>query len=287
MRATLAVWAQYLLPQRLLGRFIFRLARCTRPGVKDPLIRWFANTYQIDLTEVEQPDIGAYGSFNEFFTRALRPNTRPLSGDENTIVSPADGRITEFGNAAAGRLIQAKGMDYGLSELVGEPHTGATDMALGCFATIYLAPHNYHRVHMPLAGTLTRTHYLPGKRFSVNSQTASRIPNLFVRNERVVCWFDTAVGPMAVVLVGALNVSSISTRWLGEIPSGRQRLWQYSGPPQRRYGRGDEIAQFNLGSTVIVLLPPGAVTWDPRLPTQRSLLTGQSLGRIHGAAADT
>ena len=285
MRDTLAVWAQYLLPQRLLGRLVYRIARCTWPAVKDPLIRWFANHYRIDLEEAEQPDLNAYPSFNEFFTRALRPNVRPLSGDDMTVVSPADGQVTEFGSAAAGRLIQAKGMDYGLSELVGEPRASAVEMALGCFATIYLAPHNYHRVHMPLAGTLKRTRYLPGKRFSVNSQTARRIPNLFVRNERVVCWFDTAIGPMVLVLVGALNVSSISTRWLGEIPSGQQRLWQDGGPPQRRYGRGDEIAQFNLGSTVIVLLPPGTVAWSPDLSARKPRLTGQALGRIINTAA--
>jgi phosphatidylserine decarboxylase len=287
MRAILAVWAQYLLPQRVLGHLIYRAARCTWPTIKNPLIHWFAKYYRVNLIEAEQSELNAYPTFNDFFTRALRPEVRPLSGDEQTIVSPADGQITGFGSAEAGRLIQAKGLDYSLSELIGEDEPSAVKITLGCFATIYLAPQDYHRVHMPLAGTLKRTRYLPGTRFSVNSRTASRIPNLFVRNERVVCWFDTAIGSMVVVLVGALNVSSITTRWLGEIPSGKQRLWQNDGLPKRHYGRGDEIARFNLGSTVIVLLPPGTITWNRDLSAQRPLLTGQALGRIFGTITDS
>jgi len=283
MRSALAVWAQYLLPQRLLGRLVYRIARCKWPPLKSRLINSFANHYKVNLAETEQPDLENYVCFNDFFTRALRPDARPLSGDDHTIVSPADGRITEFGDVEAGRLIQAKGLNYGLTDLVGEPRSSAVEIALGCFATIYLAPHDYHRVHMPMAGTLTRTRYLPGRRFSVNAQTAGRIQNLFVRNERVVCWFDTAIGPMVLVLVGALNVSSISTRWLGEIPSGEPRIWQDRGSPQRRYGRGDEIARFNLGSTVILLLPPGSVSWNADLVAQEPLMLGQSLGRIRSA----
>jgi phosphatidylserine decarboxylase len=287
MRSALSVWAQFVLPQRILAALVFRLSRCTWPVIKSPLIQWFANHYQIDLAEAEQPNLDAYPSFNDFFTRALQKNARPLSGDEQTLVSPADGYLTEFGSAAAGRLLQAKGMEYRLDELLGEPQAGAVDLVLGTFVTIYLAPHNYHRVHMPLAGTLKRTRYVPGKRFSVNRHTASRIPRLFCRNERVVCWFDTAVGPMALVLVGALNVSSISTRWLGEIPSGRPKVWQDAEPPQRRYGRGDEIGHFNLGSTVIVLLPPAAISWNEGLKTEGPLRLGQSLGRIRAAAGNT
>ena len=285
MRSTLSVWVQYVLPQRLLAALVYHVARCTWPFVKNPLIRWFANHYRVDLDEVEQPDLNAYPSFNDFFTRALQRDARPMAGDEHTIVSPADGYLTGFGAAAAGRLIQAKGLDYRLDELLGEPRDGATDLVLGSFATVYLAPHNYHRVHMPLAGTLKRTRYVPGTRFSVNGQTMRRIPRLFCRNERVVCWFDTVIGPMVLVLVGALNVSSISTRWLGEIPSGRQRVWQDGGPPQRRYGRGDEIARFNLGSTVIVLLPPAALIWDETLTPDGPLQMGQPLGRTRVSGA--
>ena len=284
MRVNLSVWVQYVLPQRLLAALIYHVARCTWPLVKNPLVRWFANHYQVNVDELEQPSLSAYPNFNDFFTRALQQDARSLVGDEHTVVSPVDGYLTEFGTAAAGRLIQAKGMDYRLDELLGEPPEGAVNLVLGSFATIYLAPHNYHRVHMPLAGTLKRTRYVPGRRFSVNDLTVTRIPRLFCRNERVVCWFDTAIGPMVLVLVGALNVSSITTRWLGEIQSGERRLWQNSGLPQRRYGRGDEIARFNLGSTVIVLLPPAALTWNEELTANGPLRMGQSLGRIRSLA---
>ena len=287
MISTLSVWAQFVLPQRLFAALVFRISRSTWPIIKNPLIRWFASHYSINLAEAEQPILSAYPNFNAFFTRSLKHDARPLSGDDQTFVAPADGYLTEFGSAAAGRLLQAKGMDYRLDELLGEPGAGAVDLVLGTFVTIYLAPHNYHRVHMPLAGTLKRTRYVPGRRFSVNRETASRISRLFCRNERVVCWFDTAVGPMALVLVGALNVSSISTRWLGEIPSGEPKLWQDAAPPQRRYGRGDEIGHFNLGSTVIALLPPAALTWNEGLTTNEPLRLGQSLGRIRSVAGDT
>ncbi len=286
MRAALSVWVQYVLPQRLLATLVYHVTRCTWPLVKNPLMRWFAKHYPVDLDEAEQPILSAYPSFNASFTLALSSDARRVSRVEHTIVSPADGYLTEFGTAAAGRLIQAKGMDYRLDELLAEPRDGAVNMALASFATIYLAPHNYHRIHMPLAGTLKRTRYVPGRRFSVNGRTVRGIPRLFCRNERVVCWFDTAIGAMVLVLVGALNVSSITTRWLGEIPSGAPRLWQDSGPPQRRYGRGDEIARFNLGSTVIVLLPPAALTWNEELTADEPLRMGQPLDRSRASAAD-
>ena len=287
MRSALWVWLQYLLPQRSLAHVVYRIARCTWPAVKNPLIRWFSGRYRVDLADAEQPDLGAYASFNEFFTRALQPNSRPLVGDEDTLISPADGYLSEFGVAATERFIKAKGIGYGLGELLGESPSGAADLALGSFATIYLAPHNYHRVHMPLAGTLKRTRYVPGRRFSVNSQTVDRIPKLFCRNERVLCWFDTAIGPMVLALIGALNVSSITTRWLGEIRSGKEREWRDSGPPRHRYGRGDEVGRFNLGSTVIVLLPPSALTWDEELNANRPLRMGQPLGRIRVPSTGT
>jgi phosphatidylserine decarboxylase len=280
MNAAASVWLQYLIPQQLLAAIVYRIARCTWPVVKRPLIAWFAGRYAIDLEDVEQSDLNAYLCFNDFFIRSLKPAARPLAGDENTLISPVDGCLTQFGAATAGKLIQAKGLDYELDDLLGEPQSGAAGLALGSYATIYLAPHDYHRVHMPLAGTLTRTRYLPGKRFSVNRHTASRIPRLFCQNERVVCWFDTEIGPLVVVFVGALNVSSISTRWLGEIASGRPRLWQHAGPPLRRYERGAEIGHFNLGSTVVLLLPRAGLTWDENLPATGLIRLGQALGRI-------
>jgi len=277
MTQTVSVWAQFLLPQRLLATVIYRIARCRWPIIKDPLIRWFAAHYSVELSEARQEDLRSYSTFNDFFTRALRTDARPLQGDETTIASPVDGCLTEFGVARAGQLLQAKGIDYGLQELLGEPRESAVDFALGSYATLYLAPHNYHRVHMPLAGTLQRTRYIPGRRFSVNRDTVLGIPRLFCRNERVICWFNTAAGPMVVVLVGALNVSSISTRWLGEIPSGEPQLWRDRGIPQRHYGRGDEIARFNLGSTVILILPTSQPAWTKGLQAGQAVTVGQAL----------
>ena len=284
MTRPISVWAQYLLPQRLLGELIYRIARCTWPVIKNRLIHWFRSRYSVNLAEAEHEDIAEYSSFNDFFTRALKPNARMLEGSAHTMVSPVDGRLTQFGLAHNGELIQAKGITYSVAELLGERREDAVELVLGSFATLYLAPHNYHRVHMPLAGTLKRTRYVPGRRFSVNEATVLGIPGLFCRNERVICWFDTVTGPMAVVLVGALNVASITTRWLGEIPSGNPRVWHDSGMPQRRYGRGDEVARFNLGSTVIVLLPPGRIQWLETLGPNQPVVMGQALGEIRSAA---
>ena len=218
-----SVWVQYLLPQRLLALLVYRISRCKWNPVKNLLIRWFAGHYDVKLEEAETAEPGSFESFNAFFTRRLKPEARPIAGDEHTFVSPVDGCLTQFGSAREGDLIQAKGQHYRVEELLGERPGGATNLVLGSYATLYLAPSQYHRVHLPLAGTLTRTRYIPGKRFSVNTKTASAVPKLFCRNERVVCWFDTETGPLAMVLVGALNVSSISTRWLGEIASGASR----------------------------------------------------------------
>ena len=234
MKRSPSVWVQYLLPHRLLAKAIYHLARCRWARVRMPLIRWFVRHYEIDLAESEPSDPARFESFNDFFTRALKPGARPLAGDQRDLISPVDGFLTQFGTASQGELIQAKGLSYRIEDLLGEPRSGATELVLGSYATLYLAPSHYHRVHLPLAGTLKRTRYIPGRRFSVNEQTTLAIPRLFCRNERVVCWFDTSVGPMALVLVGAMNVSSITTRWLGEIESGEAREWHHTGPPQRR-----------------------------------------------------
>jgi len=280
MRPTFSVWAQYLLPQRLLGALVYRLARCTWPAVKNPLIRWFVGHYAIDLDEAERSDPESYESFNAFFTRRLKAGARPIAEDERTVISPVDGYLTQFGAARDGELIQAKGLSYRVEELLGEPRGGVDGPSMGSYATLYLAPSQYHRVHLPLAATLNRTRYIPGKRFSVNRSTASAIPRLFCRNERVVCWFDTRTGPLVMVLVGALNVSSITTSWLGEIKSGEPRLWHDDPAAQHRYGRGAEIGQFNLGSTVILLLPPARLTWRAELEAGQLIKMGEALGEL-------
>ena len=280
----LSVLIQRLLPQRLMGRLVYRLAHCRWGWVSRPLIGWFARRYAVDLREAEHGRLESYMSLNEFFTRRLKPGARPIAGGERTLISPVDGVLTQFGSADGGEMIQAKGLAYRLEALLGEPADRVADLISGTYATLYLAPHKYHRVHLPLAGTLRRTRYIPGKRFSVNARTAAVVPGLFCRNERVVCWFETATGPMAVVLVGALNVSSISTAWLGEITSGSGRVWEAAEPSgrgsSRGFRRGEEIGRFNLGSTVVLALPPEQVEWRPELAPGQAVKMGQALASI-------
>jgi phosphatidylserine decarboxylase len=280
MKATLFVWMQYLLPQRLLGRFIYHVARCKWPMLKTPLIRWFANQYRVNLDEAERPALGDYDSFNDFFTRSLHPGARPLASGESTLIAAADGRVTELGTVTDGQALQAKGMPYSLEELLGGRPASAAKTDLGDFVTIYLAPYDYHRVHLPYAGTLTGARYIPGKRFSVNATTARAIPDLFCRNERLVLWVLTAIGPIAVVLVGALNVSSLSTPWLGEIPSSSPRFWDTDEVPADALPGGAELGRFNLGSTVITVLPRGSVTWDSAIAPESTVQMGMRLGSV-------
>ena len=276
-----SVLLQRLLPQRLMGRLVYRLARCRWGWISRPLIAWFAGRYEVGLQEAEHGRLENYASLNEFFTRRLKPGARPIAGDERTLISPVDGFLTQFGSASGGEMIQAKGLNYRLESLLGEPTERVAALMSGAYATLYLAPHQYHRVHLPLAGALRRTRYIPGKRYSVDARTAAIVPGLFCRNERVVCWFETTAGPMAVVFVGALNVSSISTAWLGEIASGSGRVWEAAEPSgrgsSRGFRRGEEIGQFNLGSTVVLVLPPRMVSWHSDLVTGQIVRMGQAL----------
>jgi phosphatidylserine decarboxylase len=274
---------QHLLPKDTISAVIYRVARSERQWLVRPLTGWFARTYRVDLSEAEHSDLGGYRTFNDFFTRALRSDARPLAGDRETVVSPADGTLTQFGAIEADTLVQAKGRSYSLAALLGESGAAVDALRGGSYCTIYLAPHNYHRVHAPLGGVLERTRYIPGRRFSVSRATAAAIDGLFCRNERVACWFATGAGPMVVVLVGALNVSSVSTFNRGEIASGAARHWREDPPVPVE--RGAEIGRFNLGSTVIVLFAPGAVRWDPRLADGTPVAMGMQLGRIDDRAA--
>jgi phosphatidylserine decarboxylase len=269
---------QHLLPKDTISAAVYRVARSKRSWLTRPLIGWFARTYRVDMAEADNAALDSYATFNDFFTRALRAGARPLAGDRDTVVSPSDGTLTQFGTIDADTLLQAKGRSYSLAELLGETGAAVDELRGGSYCTIYLAPHNYHRVHAPLAGALERTRYVPGLRFSVSRATAAAIDRIFCRNERVICWFDTAAGPMAVVLVGALNVSSVSTFNRGEIVSGAPRNWEERPPVPVE--RGAEIGRFNLGSTVIVIFAPGAVTWDARLADGMSIAMGAALGRV-------
>lgn len=281
MSVSRLVWLQRLLPQRLLGSLIYRASRSERAWIKTPLIEWFARQYGIDLAEAREPALSAYRTFNAFFTRELRAGARPIDAAPGTVVSPVDGELTEFGRVADGRLYQAKGFDYALTELIGE---AAAPFAHGAYATVYLSPRDYHRVHAPLAGTLRRMRYIAGRRYCVNTATASKIQGLFCRNERLVCWFDSAVGAYALVLVGALNVASLSTVTHGEIPSGVDRAWPELAPVS--YERGAQFAAFNLGSTVVLLFPQGAIEWQAGLRSGQRVLLGMRIGvtRTAGSA---
>jgi phosphatidylserine decarboxylase len=267
---------QHLLPKNLSSAVVYRATRSRRPWLKKPLTRWFAKAYGVDLTEAANADLESYATFNDFFTRELKAGARPLAGGPGTVISPADGVLTEHGAIEGGHLYQAKGSAYTLAELLGESGAAVAALEGGRYFTIYLAPHNYHRVHSPLDAQLKLTRYIPGSRFSVSRATVAAIPRLFCRNERVVLGFETSSGPMIVVLVGALNVSSISTFAHGEIASGAARHWVEQ--PPLPVARGAEIGRFNMGSTVVVLLGSNEFRISPGLSDSLAVRMGQALG---------
>ena len=263
----LFVALQYLLPQHLLSGIVFRLTRLRLGALTGWLIRGFIRVFQVDMSEARQPDPASYPSFNAFFTRALRADARPLEPAPGAIVSPVDGVISQLGNIESGRLFQAKGRDFGCAELLGGDAGLAACFDGGLFATLYLSPRDYHRIHMPIDGRLGSTIHVPGRLFSVNPTTAAAVPRLFARNERLVCVFETDLGPMALVLVGAIFVGSIETVWSGRItpPRGRQVLRTAAPDAMTTLVRGAELGRFNMGSTVILLLPPACARWHERL----------------------
>lgn len=272
-----------LLPQKLSGRIVYRAARSERVWLKNLLIAGFCRFVDIDLGEAAIGDKNAYRSLNQFFTRELKPGARPVASGDDVIVSPADGRLAEFGRLDGERLVQAKGKTYTLDALLAEPAELIASFRGGSFLTIYLAPHNYHRVHAPVACRLDRGRYVPGKRYCVNAKTTERIDGLYCRNERVALWLSTAFGYSSVVMIGALNVASLATRLTGEIESGRERVFAAEAPPA--IAAGDELGQFNLGSTVVMLFPAGTVDWLDTLELGQAVRMGQALGRIRAADA--
>jgi len=278
---------QYLLPQQWLSRLVGRLADSDVPWVKNTFINWFRQRYQIDMSEAAEPEPTAYPSFNAFFTRALRADARPIDSAPDSVVSPADGVVSQAGAIEAGRIVQAKGQTYSALELLGGDPVLAERFHHGVFATIYLAPRDYHRVHMPIAGTLRQMTYVPGELFSVNKVTADNVPRLFARNERLVCLFDTACGPMAVVLVGAMIVAGIETVWAGQVapPPRRITTLRYDLPSTPIHlDKGAELGRFKLGSTVVLLFGAEAVNWHAELVADHALRMGTAIGshRIQG-----
>ncbi|PAJ72600.1 phosphatidylserine decarboxylase [Pseudoalteromonas sp. NBT06-2] len=248
---------QYAMPKHLVSRAVGKLAQAEAGALSTTLIKVFIKQYQIDMTEAEHEDPSYYKSFNEFFTRSLKEGLRPIVSDENIIAHPVDGKISQLGDIQDDRLIQAKGHDFSLQTLLGGEEQTAAPFQGGKFATIYLAPKDYHRIHMPVDGTLKQMIYVPGDLFSVNPLTAQNVPNLFARNERVVAIFDTEIGPLAMVLVGATIVASIETIWSGTVtpPVGKKIFsWDYptEGDDKICLKKGEEMGRFKLGSTVII-----------------------------------
>ena len=282
MMEKLFVLSQYLTPQLLLSRLAGRLADSTgTPALRNRVIRWFVRRYGVNMDEAVHSDAGAYTSFNDFFTRALKPGLRPLGGDESTLISPVDGRISQLGSVRGGRIFQAKGQSFSLLELLGGDQRRADTFADGEFATLYLAPGDYHRIHMPLEAQLREMVHIPGRLFSVNPTTAANVPNLFARNERVVCVFDTAAGPMAMVLVGAMIVGSVETTWAGVVVPGSGGVTQvsYSGEQALKFARGEEMGRFRLGSTVVMVMPKGQVQWSAHQLAGQKVRLGEIFGQ--------
>lgn len=274
------VLLQYLLPHHLLSALMYRLTRARWAPLKDVLIHQVMAWYGINLEEALEQNPKGYGSFNDFFTRPLRPEARPLEGAADALLSPSDGALSQCGPIWEGLLFQAKGHHYSLQELLGGDRDWTARFQDGQFATIYLSPRDYHRVHMPLAGELQHMQHVPGRLFSVNPTTTRLVPRLFARNERVISLFETPCGPMAVILVGAIFVASIDTVWAGTVtPRSARTAPTDSGAPVRLM-RGAEMGRFNMGSTVILLFPPGRVAWDPHMRPGAKLRMGQRIGRI-------
>lgn len=272
---------QYLLPHHALSRLIGCAAECRAEWLKNPLISWFVKRYQVDMSEAVIGNPHAYEHFNAFFTRALRDGARPLDASPGAILCPADGAISQLGAIEHGRIFQAKGHSFSVLELLGGDAEMAAPFMGGQFATVYLSPKDYHRVHMPLAGTLREMVYVPGKLFSVNGFTAENVPELFARNERVVCLFDTERGPMAVVLVGAMIVASVETVWAGLVTPPKRALkhFRYGAAAQQpiHLDKGAELGRFKLGSTAIVLFGPEQVRWAEGLAAGSAVRMGQQL----------
>ncbi|TCD06527.1 phosphatidylserine decarboxylase [Erythrobacteraceae bacterium CFH 75059] len=284
---SLFVWLQHVAPQRALTRIAGRFAASSNARVRHQLIRRFIRAYDVDMEEAER-GMEDYRSFNDFFTRALKPGARPLADPARFVLSPADGAVSQLGRITGGRILQAKGREFTAAELLGGDADAARRFAGGEFATIYLSPRDYHRVHMPVSGTLRWTRHVPGRLFSVNTATARGVRGLFARNERLVCVFDTDLGSVAVVMVGAMIVASIKTVWGGLARGGDgkplTRHYPALGPDSVRLEAGAEMGRFLLGSTVVLLFEPGRIRWRDELGELSVLRMGEAIGERLDAA---
>lgn len=282
MSDRLAVLPQYLLPKKLVTQLAGRFASAELGGVTQAAISRFVAHYGVDMSEAAEPDITRYASFNDFFTRALRAGARPLADAD--YVCPVDGAISQFGAIERDQIFQAKGHHYSTCALLAGDTALAAEFEHGQFATIYLSPKDYHRIHMPCAGRLLRMVYVPGDLFSVNPTTVRGVPGLFARNERVVCVFDTARGPFVLVLVGATIVGSMATVWHGVVTPprpGEIKRWDYADKPVE-LAKGAEMGRFLLGSTVVLLWPKSTLKFNPDWTPGGAVRMGQMMGKALG-----
>lgn len=281
MNKSTSVWLHRFIAQHALSRTMGFLADRAWGAVTHRAIHAFIKHYQVNMQEAAQEDYRAYDTFNDFFTRHLKANARPLAAETNAIVSPVDGTISEIGQMAGDQLLQAKGCYYSVASLLGDEER-AKSFHQGHFLTAYLAPKDYHRIHMPIDGRLVEMVHVPGRLFSVNAASVQAVPQLFARNERVVCLFETAVGPLAMVMVGAMIVGSVVTTWHGVVtPPTKRRVsvWNYR-EENKVFRRGEEVGYFKLGSTVILLFVKNAMRWDNIYSAQNKLLVGKKIGSI-------
>jgi phosphatidylserine decarboxylase len=280
-KEALTTLPQYILPHHALSGMMSKLTYCKNKAWKNLFITQIIRHYGVNMDEALEQDINVYKSFNDFFTRELKPGVRPLTTERNAIACPADGAVSQAGKITGGEIFQAKGKSYSVTDLLGGSAERAEPFNNGVFTTIYLSPKDYHRLHMPLTGTLREMVHIPGRLFSVNTATTNSVPGLFARNERVAALFDTDAGPMALVLVGAIFVSSIETVWHGVVtpPSITSvQSWQYQdNPPMLKIG--EEMGRFNMGSTIIVLFGKDMAQWDNEFTADKVVKLGERIGK--------
>ncbi len=278
----LKVLSQYLIPQHGISLLMGKIAESESSRIKNGFINWFINQYGIDMSIAKRETAEEYTTFNDFFTRSLKDGMRPIA-EGNNLVNPADGKVSQLGKIENGFIFQAKDHLFSAKTLLGGDEELAKPFKNGEFATIYLSPKDYHRVHMPIDGRLTKMIHVPGNLFSVNPLTARNVPNLFARNERLVAMFDTAIGPVAMVLVGATIVGSIETVWHGTVtPPTRDKLkvWDYPIENEVELKKGEEMGRFKLGSTVVMLFPENTIEWDKSMKAYAPTVMGSELAAI-------
>lgn len=281
MLKKLFVFCQHIIPHHLLSRFVGYFANCRTKWFKNLLIGWFIRHYRVDMSLAREPDPTKYATFNDFFTRQLDLSKRKIETGASSIISPVDGFVSQFGKIENNQLIQAKGISYSLDKLLGG--VGDNQFKNGEFITIYLSPRDYHRVHMPISGKLLSMKYIPGKLFSVNETTTEAVDGLFTKNERMIAEFETEIGKVAVIMVGAMLVASINTSWAGKVTPNRQKIISHQNYKQEAITlkQADEIGYFELGSTVILLFPENTISWQDKLSANSPILMGERVSDIN------